>query len=119
MRKKLKMWEFSSLLHDFKIDKDGKLPFIDNFISSEKHSCLGKNLWHYLFFLKSEYESFRNTAAFGLINFQEYLNSEYPPIVEPIDELDSRLREQFLEDDTLTVGHILEIIDDIKNHPED
>lgn len=115
---KLKRWDFDSLLLDFKIDKDGKLPYFDNFLSSEKHSCLGKNLWHYLFFLKSEYESFRNTAAFGLINFQEYLNNEYPPVIEPIDELEKELREQHLEDDTFTVGRILEIIDEIKNHPE-
>ncbi len=117
MRKKLKRWEFSSLLYDFKIDKDGKLPFIDNFISSEKHSCLGKNLWHYLFFLKSEYESFRNTAAFGLINFQEYLNSEYPPAVEPIEQLENLFKE-YESKEKFSAETILKIIDDIKNHPE-
>ncbi len=122
MRKKLSKSEFACYLLGLEFNEKGQCPFVDNYFAS-KVSSDSKNMYMFLFFLKMELEDYKNLVRHGEINFQEFLNNRYPPVdinsdSSLLDELDSRLREQFLEDDTLTVGHILEIIDDIKNHPE-
>lgn len=119
MSKKVKRWEFNHFLMKVKLDEDDVFPFLGNYFDYEKDDKF-RTLYGYFAFLKSELESYRNVIIVGEIDFQTFLTRQYSLIKEPeveeskLDKLDNHLRENFVEEQKISIKDLLELIQEFQ-----
>ena len=120
MSKYLKKSEFKKFLMKIKLEKGCNLPFVDNYIAYEGNisKC---NLYGYLLFLKYQLENYKIIYKLGEIDFQTFLNNWYTPIEKPeieeeskLDKLDNHLRENFVEEQKISIKDLLELIEEFQ-----
>lgn len=116
----IKKSEFKNFLLEIKFEKGCNLPFVDNYIAYEGHisKC---SLLGYLIFLKHQLENYKIIYKFGEIDFQTFLTRRYSLIKEAeveeeskLDKLDNHLRENFVEEQKISIKDLLELINEFQ-----
>lgn len=118
MSKNLKKSELDCFLGRIGVDKGSTLVFAKNYFAYRKDSVTAPTLLGYILFLKDQLKFYRMVVRYGEESFEEFLDRNYPPIEEPeIEEeskLDNHLRENFVEEQKISIKDLLELIEEFQ-----